>query len=128
MIAQTDEHQFEIASKNFEDKKNEAAELKKKIQSGFDEQTSLVDELRNKKTDLESQIQEIKDEIVTLRAQREEKLKNKVIWEESLEKNGGKEGIDREVKEKVVDCIIKKHCIDDLDQIHGCLGRFSNCC
>ena len=126
MRAQTDEHQIEIASKHFEDKKNEAIELKKKIQTGFNEQTSLVDELQNKKSGLESQIQEIKDEIVTLRAQREEKLKNKAIWEESLEKNGGKEGIDREVKEKVVDCIIKKHCVDDLDQIHGCLGGFSN--
>ena len=86
----------------------------------------MIDELQNKKSGLESQIQEMKDEIVTLRAQREEKLKNKVTWEESLEKNGGKEGTEREIKEKVVDCVIKKHCIDDLDQIHGCLGGLSN--
>ena len=107
--------------KQFEEKKNEASELKKKIQSGFDEKTSLVGDIKKKKVELENQIREIKDEIVTLRAQREEKLKNKVTWEESLERHGGKEGIDREVKEKVVDCVIKKACIDDLDQIHGCL-------
>ena len=80
-----------------------------------------VKELQNKKNELENQIQSVKDEIVTLRAQREEKLKSKASWEESLTMHGGKDGIDREVKEKVIDCVVKKACIKDLDQIHSCL-------
>ena len=39
-----DVKQYVEKFKQFEQKKNEAAELKKKIQSGFDEQTSLVQE------------------------------------------------------------------------------------
>ena len=105
----------------FEEKKNEAIELKKKIQSGFDDKTNLVQELQNKKNELETKIQSIKDEIVTTRAQREEKIKSKISWEESLEMHGGKEGLDKDVKEKLVDCVVKKACINDLDQIHSCL-------
>jgi len=107
--------------KQFEEKKNEASELKKKIQSGFDEKTNLVQQLQIRKNELETQIQSVKDEIVTAKAQREEKLKSKVSWEESLEMHGGKDGIDREVKEKVIDCVVKQACIKDLDQIHSCL-------
>ena len=107
--------------KQFEEKKNEATELKKKIQSGFDEKTNLVQQLQIRKNELETQIQSVKDEIVTAKAQREEKLKSKVSWEESLEMHGGKDGIDREVKEKVIDCVVKQACIKDLDQIHSCL-------
>lgn len=116
-----DVKQYVEKEHNIRSKKREAKELKTKLQLEEDDRKDQLEILRKRKNSIDDQIRAIRESITKVEAQRDEKIKSKFTWEESLRKQGGTEGIDREVKEKVIDVVLKKACIRDLDKIHSCL-------